>query len=310
MSSQTVRRLAMFSSGAAAYGTAVYLFYSFYAQTPPTLHNHDDGSATTETSYITAPNRTDTFNDIAQCYDSEISREESVMGLPLLRRALLYFHSNQGSLLEVGAGTGRNIDYYPKRVSKVVLTDSSEKMLLQARSKLKKSPDQRVQLFVADAANMTRYYPPNTFDTVLDTFGLCSFDDPVKVLKELQTVCKPDGKILLLEHGTSKTWQGLANFLDKNAERHAKNWGCVWNRDLDAIFDEAGLEIEQKDTWHFGTTYYVVARPSARSNTEEWNAPTNANAYINDVSDDASKKWKTIKWLRRRIFQWKNSQND
>lgn len=301
MSSQALKRFAIFSSGAAAYGTAVYLFYSFYAS-PSTPHNDTKSpSLSSVTSYITSPNRTDTFNHIAQCYDAEISREESVMGLTLLRRALLYFHSNQGSLLEVGAGTGRNLGYYPKHVSKVVLTDSSEKMLLQARSKLRKDPDQRVQLFVADAANMTQYYPPNTFDTVLDTFGLCSFDDPVQVLKELQRVCKPNGKILLLEHGTSKTWQGLANFLDKNAERHAKNWGCVWNRDLDAILDEAGLQIDQKDTWHFGTTYYVVARPSPSSNVEEERSES-TNDMMNDVSD-ASKKWKSFKWIRDRIFQ-------
>jgi methyltransferase OMS1 len=307
MSSQTLRRLAIFSSGTAAYGTAVYLFYSFYANTP---QNHNDSSLlSTATSYISAPNRTDTFNHIAQCYDAEISREESVMGLTLLRRALLYFHSNPGSLLEVGAGTGRNLGYYPKHVSKIVLTDFSEKMLLQARSKLKNDPDSRVQLFVADAANMTRYYPPNTFDTVLDTFGLCSFDDPVQVLKELQRVCKPDGKILLLEHGTSKTWKGLANFLDKNAERHAKNWGCVWNRDLDAILDDAGLEIDQKDTWHFGTTYYVVARPNAKSNADEERS-VSTNVFTNDISD-ASKKWKIFKWIRKSMFQWKDdSEND
>ena len=58
----------------------------------------------------------------------------------------------------------------------------------------------------------------------MDSFGLCSFDDPVKVLIELQRVCKPEGKILLLEHGRSKTYLGLSGYLDKHAERHAKNW--------------------------------------------------------------------------------------
>lgn len=39
------------------------------------------------------------------------------------------------------------------------------------------------------------------FDFVVDTFGLCSFNDPVNVLREMARVAKPDGKILLLEHG-------------------------------------------------------------------------------------------------------------
>ena len=82
------------------------------------------------------------------------------------------------------------------------------------------------------------------------------------VLKELQRVCKPDGKILLLEHGRSKSYEGLSGYLDKHAERHAKNWGCVWNRDIDQIVESSGLQLEKLNNWHFGTTYYIVCRPS------------------------------------------------
>ena len=56
--------------------------------------------------------------------------------------------------------------------------------------------------------------------------------------------------------------RGLSGYLDKHAERHAKNWGCVWNRDIDDIIKSAGLLLEKVDTWHFGTTYYIVSRPS------------------------------------------------
>merc|ERR1719491_1864047 len=128
------------------------------------------------------------------------------------------------------------------------------------------SPKERGRYEVAtvDAANL-RSFSDSSFDTVVDTFGLCSFDDPVSVLRELRRVCKPSGKILLLEHGRSKTWQGLSNYLDKHAERHAKNWGCVWNRDIDLILNNAGLEVERLDTWHFGTTYYIVCRPGDKS---------------------------------------------
>ena len=63
-------------------------------------------------SHISDPNRNETFQKNAKMYDMEISREEAVMGVQLLRRALLYFHSN-GSVLEVAGGTGRNLEYYP-----------------------------------------------------------------------------------------------------------------------------------------------------------------------------------------------------
>ena len=76
-------------------------------------------------------------------------------------------------------------------------------------------------------------------------------------------VCKLDGKILLLEHGRSKSYDFITRYLDRHAERHAKNWGCCWNRDLDDLIEKAGLELETLNTWHFGTTYYVVCRPPA-----------------------------------------------
>jgi hypothetical protein len=59
-------------------------------------------------SFISNPNRTDQFQNVAAKYDDEIGRDESVMGINLLRRSLLYFHA-KGTVLEVGAGTGRNI---------------------------------------------------------------------------------------------------------------------------------------------------------------------------------------------------------
>lgn len=216
-------------------------------------------------SYVSDPRRTDTFQKIAYSYDEGIEKDELVMGINLLRRALLFFHA-KGTVLEVGAGTGRNIGYYPgpSTIRKIVLTDSSDKMLLKANEKLSKlsgNERERYEVIVADAGNLHNY-DDNSFDTVVDTFGLCSFADPVAVLKELSRVCKADGKILLLEHGRSRSFEGLSSYLDKHAERHAMNWGCVWNRDIANIVESAGLHLEKLDTWHFGTTYYIVCRPS------------------------------------------------
>ena len=218
----------------------------------------DDGMK----SYVSDPRRIETFQKIAYSYDEGIEKDELVMGINLLRRALLYFHA-KGTVLEVGAGTGRNIGYYPSAVRKILLTDSSDKMLLKAKEKLSKlSSDkrERYDIIVADASNLQ--YDDNSFDTIVDTFGLCSFDDPVAVLKELKRVCKADGKILLLEHGRSRSFVGLSNYLDKHSERHAKNWGCVWNRDIASIVESSGLEVDKLDTWHFGTTYYIVCKPT------------------------------------------------
>eukprot|EP00956_Cyclotella_meneghiniana_P039600 scaffold175221_cov35-Cyclotella_meneghiniana.AAC.2 len=208
------RRFGLVAVSGTVYVGAVYLGLQLYGGGHKCKECEDaitSGGGETK-SYVFDPRRTATFQKIAYSYDDEISKDEFVMGINLLRRALLFFHA-KGEVLEVGAGTGRNLGYYPGKstVQKIVLSDSSDKMLARAIDKLSRmSQDEkeRYQLLVADAA------------------------------------------------------RGLSGYLDKHAERHAKNWGCVWNRDIDDIIKSAGLLLEKVDTWHFGTTYYIVSRPS------------------------------------------------
>lgn len=261
------RRMALLAAGGTAYGAATYITYRYLSSAAADRDRANArlvGRDVDGTSYVSDPNRTQTFSNIASNYDDGISKDEFVMGIGLLRQALLYFHA-RGTVLEVGAGTGRNLGCYPSSsIDRVILTDASDKMLAQARTKVSEMTlheRKKYTLAEADAADLSRF-SDNSFDTVVDTFGLCSFDDPVAVLKELQRVCKPSGKILLLEHGRTHEYEGLSKYLDKNAERHAKNWGCVWNRDLDDIMAKASIRIESLTKWHFGTTYYVICRPN------------------------------------------------
>lgn len=120
-------------------------------------------------------------------------------------------------------------------------------------------------------------FESESFDAVVDTFGLCSFEDPVAALREMSRVCRRkkkknagsgdapgSGKIYLLEHGRSD-WDWVSNILDKHADPHAKRWGCYWNRDILAIVREAGLEIESVARYHLGTTYVIVAAPPSEA---------------------------------------------
>lgn len=99
-------------------------------------------------------------------------------------------------ILEVGVGTGKNFAYYPKNV-KVTAIDLSPAMLEQARDK-KNARGIDVDLHLMDIEFLQ--FADNSFDTVVGSFVFCSVSSPSKGLKELCRVCKPDGKILLLEH--------------------------------------------------------------------------------------------------------------
>lgn len=100
------------------------------------------------------------------------------------------------------------------------------------------------------------------YDTVIQTMGLCSADDPVALLKSLGNCVKEEeGQILLLEHGRGN-WEWLNRILDNFAEGHAKEFGCWWNRDLRAIVKESGLDIVDMHAvwWHGGTTWWIELR--------------------------------------------------
>lgn len=106
----------------------------------------------------------------------------------------------------------------------------------------------------------------STYDTVVDTFGLCSCSDPEEALISMAKACKPspESRILLLEHGRSH-YDWLNRILDTNVEKHVHRWGCWWNRDLMGLFErervKENLEIVKVYRWHFGTTCYIVAKP-------------------------------------------------
>jgi ubiquinone/menaquinone biosynthesis C-methylase UbiE len=106
----------------------------------------------------------------------------------------------RGNVLEVGVGTGKNIEYYPDDIN-ITAIDFSERMLDKAREKANKY-NKKVSLLQMDAQDMK--FPDNTFDTIFTTCVYCSVPDPIKGLKEMRRACKPNGKIIMIEHVRSE----------------------------------------------------------------------------------------------------------
>lgn len=214
------------------------------------------------------------------------------MGIASLRRKLVA--EAKGDVLEVSIGTGRNLDYYDwnfkghggvgkvdtkgyikkGKVRSLTAVDKSEEMLEIAHDKFSKMFPGilGVRWVIADAAKPGKIPgPPRNanetsgsigakYDTVIQTFGLCSVNDPVVLLQNLGNCVKEEeGRILLLEHGRAK-YQWLNSLLDANAEKHAQQFGCWWNRDMNDIVEKSGLEvvkIERPKWWHGGTTWWI-----------------------------------------------------
>ncbi|GMI31894.1 hypothetical protein TeGR_g3614 [Tetraparma gracilis] len=252
----------LLAAGASLYvstSAAMYLYFSSSAASAP--------SAPTSpcSGHAQGPAR---FGELAGSYDSRIEADELVMFVPLLRRFLL--RSASGRVLEVGAGTGRNLPYYgfgggAGSVSSLTLLDAAPEMLRAAAAKASALPPPQpdVRLLRASAEDLAPV-ATGTFDTVVSTFTLCSYEDPKRALREMQRACEPAGRILLLEHGLG-SYGWLNRRLGSGREEHVRKWGCEWDRDVLGLVGESGMEVESVWRFHFGTSYLIWARPGPRN---------------------------------------------
>ncbi len=106
-------------------------------------------------------------------------------------------------------------------------------------------------------------FPDETFDTVVDSLTICTFTNPIAALREMARVCRPEGRILLLEHGRSdREW--LGRWQDRRAERHVEKFGCRWNLNTPALVREAGLPVRASRRRFFGIFWAIEATSRAQ----------------------------------------------
>ena len=235
-----IRPVWLLAGGTAFLAGTAASFYAFYVPPPASLVSDDE--------------RRRIFERNAADYDSRVNWQEYLSGISTLRHRAA--GRAAGRVLEIGAGTGRNLDFYKATID-LVLADYSEASLRIAEAKFRgMSPSSRpssVSFALADASRLP--FGDATFDAAIDTFGLCSYEDPVAVLRELRRVVRRGGRVVLLEHGAGNSF--VDGFLDRHADRHAARHGCYWNRRIDDLVRDAGLRIVVSETRHAGTTRYL-----------------------------------------------------
>lgn len=199
------------------------------------------------------------FNEKSSKWDSTVRFDEFVAGIGRLRRRLIQHAS--GDVLEVAVGGGRNFSYYSSaKVKSLTGADFSRGMLEVADSKREELLPIKLRLKLASVHKLD--FEADSFDTVVDTFGICSFECPLEALREMRRVVREDGQVLLLEHGAS-SWEFVQSILNSGAQYHAEQFGCYPNRNIARLVEEAGLHIEKNERRHFGTTYLMVCRKNA-----------------------------------------------
>jgi SAM-dependent methyltransferase len=180
----------------------------------------------------------------AAIYDPFLALSERA-GMRERRRRLLA--SARGRVLEIGAGTGLNLDQYPAAVDELLLSEPAPPMAKRLRERLRKS-GRRGEVLDAKAERLP--LPDASVDIAVSTMVLCTVGDPVGALAEIKRVLAPDGRFLFCEHVRSDSPR-----LQRWQRRLAGPWasfaeGCRCDQPtLELIERELRIERLERDSW-------------------------------------------------------------
>lgn len=177
----------------------------------------------------------------ARYYDRLTARTERA-GLGEMRRSLL--SSAAGRVLELGAGTGHNLEYYTDAVTELVLAEPDPNMATILRERLQRDGTAAGKPSVVEAPAEELPFDNGSLDVVVGTLVLCTVENPARALAEVRRVLVEGGRFLYLEHVRSAR-RGLARWQDW-LER-PWGWvsgGCHPNRATDQLLAGAGFFID------------------------------------------------------------------
>jgi len=140
-------------------------------------------------------------------------------------------------VLEVGVGTGINTPLYPRNCQ-VTGIDLSTSMLEKARERVRRAELRNVRLQEMDAAHLA--FADDYFDIVYAPYLVSVVPDPVQVVREMRRVCKPGGKIVILNHFRSAN--PILSRLERALSPFTVHIGFKSDLDLPGFLAQADLQ--------------------------------------------------------------------
>ncbi len=175
---------------------------------------------------------------LAAVYDP-IMRASEVRGLREMRAELLADLS--GTVVEIGAGTGLNLEHYPTTLDELVLAEPTPEMAAKLEVRAASGgPFARI----VDAPAEQLPLPDGSADHVVSTLVLCTVDNPMKALVEIRRVLRPGGSLRLIEH-VAHPDAGPARMVQDTLTpvwRHVAR-GCHLNRDTLDLLERTGFDV-------------------------------------------------------------------
>ena len=157
-------------------------------------------------------------------------------------------------VLEVGVGTGINTSLYPTNCA-VTGIDLSASMLEKARERVRRQGLRHVRLQEMDAAHLI--FADDTFDIVYAPYLVSVVPDPVQVVKEMRRVCKPGGKIIILNHFRSAN--PILSRLERAMSPFTVHVGFKSDLDLPGFLAQADLQPLSIEKVNFPKIWSLVS---------------------------------------------------
>ncbi len=141
------------------------------------------------------------------------------------------------AVLEVGVGTGINLSLYPRSCT-ITGIDLSSKMLEKAQKRIASKRLGHCQVMEMDAEQMA--FPDDAFDVVYAPYVISVVPDPVKVAREMYRVCRPGGRVVILNH--FKSTNRLLSSIERSISPMTIHIGFKADLDLAGFLAQANLD--------------------------------------------------------------------
>jgi phosphatidylethanolamine/phosphatidyl-N-methylethanolamine N-methyltransferase len=184
------------------------------------------------------PHHSRIYSDLAGIYDHVFTRvfrrriDQVVKGLRIPAHA---------KVLEVGIGTGLSVDAYPRHAD-VIGIDLSQDMLDHAAQKMDPLRHGHIKLQQGDALNLA--FPDESFDYVTAFHVITVVPDPKRMLDEMVRVCRPGGKIVIINHFSSE--RALIRFVVDRVDPITRHLGWSTKLRLREVVDPGVLVLEKR----------------------------------------------------------------
>lgn len=174
-----------------------------------------------------------------------VERACGLAGLEPLRRRVCA--GLRGEVVEIGFGSGHNVPFYPREVTRVLAVEPADLAWRLADARIAASPV-AVERSGLDGQRLA--LGDASVDTALVTFSLCTIPDALAALAEVRRVLRPEGTVHFVEHGLApdgdvRRWQRRLEPIQKRLAG-----GCHLTREPVALLEAAGFAIVEVDQFY------------------------------------------------------------